>query len=161
MTVSTKREEDRKPEFRVDGLDHVEFFVPSRYEAAKWYRNALGLSIVNEAGAWAKHPGGPLMVSSHDFQSPSRTMLALFRGEPRGDRPTAGFHRVAFRVDGPGFLRGLEYLGHLPVFDEAGEPLERLVPVDHNTAFSAYFCDPWGHRLELTSYDIAPIRAAL
>jgi hypothetical protein len=39
------------------------------------------------------------------------------------------------------------------MFDERGEELAQLTPVDHDGSFSIYFCDPWGHRLEITTYD--------
>jgi catechol 2,3-dioxygenase-like lactoylglutathione lyase family enzyme len=85
-----------------------------------------------------------------------RTKLALFQGEPQGNRPTAGFHRVAFRVSGPDFLTFLGRAEQLGL-------REGQVPVrvmDHETAFSAYFADPYGHRLEVTTYDHEGVRAA-
>lgn len=76
-------------------LDHVEFFVPDRAEAAAWYSHVLGCAPVPGTEHWAADPGGPLMVSPDG----GRTKLALFTGEPQGRRATAGFHRVAFRLD--------------------------------------------------------------
>jgi len=73
-----------------------------------------------------------------------RTMLALFEGEPRGSRPTAGHHRVAFRVSGAGFLQFLKHVRQVPVHSESGEAVCHLRPVDHGKAFSVYFCDPTG-----------------
>src|SRR5437763_7636148 len=102
--------------FKVDQIDHVEFFVPDRREAARWYERTLGLIPVAAHEDWGEDPGGPLMISSNG----GGTMLALFTGEPRRDRPTAGFHRVAFRVDGPGFLAFLEHVRTHPVHDDAG-----------------------------------------
>src|SRR6266436_3877906 len=84
-------------EFRVQQIDHVEMFVPDRYEAARWYERVLGLQIIREYEFWAEE-GGPLMIAA------GTTKLALFEGEPRGARPTAGFHRVAFSVDGASFV---------------------------------------------------------
>src|SRR5262245_40392718 len=133
--------------FQVDQIDHVELFVPDRHEAARWYERTLGLAVIPQLEHWAEDPHGPLMVSSD-----GGTKLALFTGEPRGARPTAGFHLVAFRVDGAGFLRFLEHVGTVPVFSEAGEETRTLAPRDHGQAFSVYFCDPWGHRLEVTTY---------
>jgi catechol 2,3-dioxygenase-like lactoylglutathione lyase family enzyme len=102
--------------FSAGPIDHVELFVHDRYEAADWYRRALGLEIVGDVEDWAAAEGGPLMISSDG----GNTMLALFEGEPRGSRATAGHHRVAFRVDGPIFLRFLKRLKRFPVFDEEG-----------------------------------------
>lgn len=134
--------------FRVKQIDHVELFVPDRYEAAKWYEQVLGLEIVPDYEHWATAEG-PLMISSDGGQ----TMLALFEGEPRGSRPTAGHHRVAFRVDGPEFLEFLGRLADRPVFNEQGQPVHTLRVVDHDQSFSVYFCDPYGHRYEVTTYD--------
>jgi len=40
---------------------------------------------------------------------------------------------------------------------------QRCVPdaADQDRAFSVYFCDPWGHRLEVTTYDAAYVRERL
>lgn len=140
--------------FKVDHIDHVELFVPDRREAARWYERTLGLSIVPEYERWAEDPHGPLMISSDGGD----TKLALFTGEPRGRRPTAGFHLVAFRVDGAGFLGFLDHVKSVPVFDEEGEEVRTLKPRDHGQAFSVYFCDPGGHRLEVTTYDADYVR---
>jgi catechol 2,3-dioxygenase-like lactoylglutathione lyase family enzyme len=137
--------------FRVQTLDHVELFVPDRREAAAWYQQILGLEILPEHEDWAEDPQGPLMISSDG----GRTMLALFSGEHQGARPTAGFHRVAFRVDGPTFLAFLDRLAEVEVFDPDGRRVEPGHARDHTKAFSIYFCDPWGHRLEVTTYDHA------
>jgi len=141
--------------FRVAQLDHVGFFVPDQYEAAAWYSRVLGLEIVPEFEAWATN--GPLMIASES----GGTMLALFRGEPRGDRPTAGFHRVAFRVDGPGFLQFLSGLGRVVLFNRQGEKLTADQVVDHDKSWSIYFVDPYGHLLEITTYDYDDVRREL
>jgi catechol 2,3-dioxygenase-like lactoylglutathione lyase family enzyme len=143
--------------FKVDQIDHVEFFVPDRHEAARWYERTLGLLPVAAHEDWAADPGGPLMISSNG----GGTMLALFTGEPRRDRPTAGFHLVAFRVDGPGFVSFLKHVRTHPVHDEAGAEIRSLTPKDHRKAFSVYFNDPWGHRLEVTTYEAGYVREGL
>jgi len=140
--------------FQVDQIDHVELFVPDRYEAARWYERVLGLKVLSEYEHWAQPDGGPLMISTLR----SETKLALFAGKPRGTRETAGFHRVAFRVDGQGFLRFLDRLQEVAVFDEQGKQLTASAIVDHGRAFSIYFQDPYGHRLEITTYEHAAVR---
>jgi len=134
-------------------LDHVELFVPDRAEAAAWYARALGLVPVPGSEPWARDPDGPLMISADG----GATKLALFRGQPQGPQRTAGWHRVAFQVSGPGFLSFLAHARALGLRDR-NRP---LMVKDHALAFSAYFCDPYGHRLEVTTYDHAPVRAAL
>lgn len=141
--------------FSIQGIDHVELFVPDRYEAADWYRRILGLGVVTGLEDWAAE-GGPLMISSDGGE----TMLALFMGEPRGHRETAGHHRVAFRVDGKSFLGFLQRLAQLPVFDEEGNEFSGWL-VDHDKAHSVYFCDPYGHRYEVTTYDYEEVTSKL
>jgi hypothetical protein len=82
-----------------------------------------------------------------------RMYLALFESEPRVSRVTAGHHRVAFRVDGPTFLRFLERLRRFPVFDEEARESSSARVADHDRAYLAYFCVPYGNRYEVTNYD--------
>ncbi|MDH3216227.1 MAG: VOC family protein [Candidatus Krumholzibacteria bacterium] len=133
----------------VDQIDHVELFVPDRYQAAEWYRQVLGCEVVAEYEAWAQDRRGPLMISPDS----GSTKLALFEGESQGSRPTSGFHLVAFRVDGAGFVHFVESAVKIPLKDHKGEPVTAASVVDHQKAFSIYFCDPYGHRLEVTTYD--------
>jgi catechol 2,3-dioxygenase-like lactoylglutathione lyase family enzyme len=144
------------PSFKVEQIDHVELFVPDRYMAARWYEDVLGLRILPDYEHWAG-PGGPLMISSDGGD----TKLALFQGEARGQRRTAGHHRVAFRVSGPGFLEFLKHIKKTVVYGESGEAVNQLSPVDHGKAFSVYFCDPYGNRFEITSYEYEYVRGGL
>ncbi len=135
--------------FSVQQIDHVELFVPDLYEAAAWYRKALGLEILGEYEHFAASGKGPLFISS-DVGS---TNLALFRGKPRGRRETAGHHLVAFRVDGEGFLQFVRRAADCPLYDDQGDEIAEAQAVDHKMSFSTYFCDPWGNRFEVTTYD--------
>ena len=137
-------------------VDHVELFVPDRYEAARWYERVLGLTILPEYESWASDPRGPLMISGDG----GATKLALFEG-PVASGGDAGFRRVAFRLDGARFVETLLRLGDLPVHDARGRPLTRNSLVDHQKAFSIYFSDPYGHPLEITTYDHDEVRAAV
>lgn len=101
--------------------------------------------------------GGPLMISADG----GGTMLALFEGEPRGSRQTAGHHRVAFRVDGPSFLQFVEGRGRAPIYDDEGQETASGRLMDHEKTYSVYFCDPWGNRYELTTYDRDEVAARL
>lgn len=82
----------RSDGFRVDQIDHVELFVPDRYQAAEWYRQVFGLKIVPEYEHWA---------------------------------------------------------------------VTRDLVKDHTAAYSLYFNDPFGHRLELTTYQYEDTRNLL
>lgn len=126
------------------GIDHVELVVPDPVEAAGWYGETLGLEPVEGFEDWTEG-AGPLMISSDGGE----TKLALFEGEPRTGGEPAGFTRVAFRVDGPGFLAFVDRLDDVPGVESAG----RADVVDHDLSFSVYFTDPYGHRLEVTTYE--------
>jgi catechol 2,3-dioxygenase-like lactoylglutathione lyase family enzyme len=133
-------------------LDHVELFVPDRTQAAEWYERVFGCRPIAGTEQWAIHPQGPLMISPDG----GRTKLALFAGEPQGSRPTAGFHRVAFRLRGAEWLAFAARLGELGLTEGAGGA--RVV--DHGGAWSVYFTDPFGHHLEVTTYDADVVREA-
>jgi catechol 2,3-dioxygenase-like lactoylglutathione lyase family enzyme len=138
-------------------VDHVELFVPDRYEAAAWYQRVLGFEILTDYEPWAAAPGGPLMISSDG----GSTKLALFEGQPQGSRATAGFHRVAFRVDADAFAACLRRLAESGITDERRQPITADSAVDHGQAVSVYFPDPYGHHLEVTTYDYEATRANL
>ena len=139
----------RSPRFT---LDHVELFVPDRAKAAEWYGQVLDCRPVPGTEHWADDPQGPLMISPDG----GRTKLALFVGEPQGNRQTAGFHRVAFRV------RGAEWLAFVARLrePEGGDHGRAARVVDHGSAWSVYFTDPFGHHLEVTTYEADLVRDA-
>ena len=139
--------------FTVDRLDHVELFVPDRHQAAAWYREIFGLQILPGREHWAEDPRGPLMISSDG----GHTKLALFQGEPQGTRDTAGFHLVAFSVSATNFNRFLDRLPQLALTNHEGRQVTDADVRDHQGAYSIYFVDPYGHRLELTTYDYAEL----
>src|SRR5262245_45492264 len=143
--------------FAVDQIDHVELFVPDRYQAAEWYQRVLGLTIVREYEHWASDPRGPLMISSDS----GNTKLALFQGTPQGSRETAGYHLVAFRVGAVDFKRFLDRLPELNLVDHLGRSVTKELARDHTKAYSLYFNDPFGHRLELTTYQHAQTKELL
>lgn len=141
--------------FHVQQIDHVELFVPDQYQAASWYQTVFGLEVLKEFEFWAD--GGPLMISSNN----GGTMLALFKGQPPGERATIGYRRVAFRVEGTDFLEFLNRLDGHPLYNSKGEQLKAADVIDHGKSYSIYFNDPWGHPYEVTTYDYAFVQAKL
>ena len=131
--------------FAVRQIDHVELYVPDRAVAADWYERVLGLKRFGKAASWADNPHGPLMISPDG----GRTMVALFIGPPQGSVDAVGLCRLAFRADAQGFLE----------FVRSG--VVEVEVKDHGMAFSAYFNDPWGTPLEVTTYDAENVRAVL
>lgn len=130
-------------EFRVGGLDHVELTVPDRYEAADWYNETLGFEIVEEFEDWAELSAYPLMISCDSGD----TMLALFEGSPSDTR--GGFRRIAFEVSGENFRRFRERLQRITDTDRG----KARSVTDLERAYSVFFSDPYGHSLEVTTYD--------
>lgn len=141
--------------FAVTQIDHVELFVPDQQKAAVWYEQTLGLKSLPKYAFWAD--GGPLMISSDNGQ----TMLALFQGEPIGFNEPVGYRRVAFRVAATGFLTFLDRLKTYPVHHHNSDLAYQLDPVDHDLAFSVYFCDPDGNRFEVTTYEYEAVKSML
>lgn len=142
--------ENKSHDFTVEQIDHVELFVTTRYEAAKWYREILGLKVVEKYKHWAKDPRGPLMISSDN----GSTKLALFTGTAQNSSKEGGIRLIAFRVGGSDFLRFLKRCdSELELYDYNHDRVTSASLVDHNQAFSLYFNDPYGHRLEITTYE--------
>jgi catechol 2,3-dioxygenase-like lactoylglutathione lyase family enzyme len=142
--------------FKVQQIDHVELFVPEQYDAARWYERTLGLQVVPECEPWAVG-GGPLMISSDG----GSTKLALFTGQPGPGGSKDAFYRVAFSVTGGGFAEFLRRLPELGLTNSRKEPVTADSVVDHQQAYSIYFDDPWGHLLEVTTYDYDEIASLL
>ena len=134
--------------FTVDGLDHVHVAVRDRQAAAEWYARVLGLVPAPDHAAWAENPQGPLFLATPG----GAHCLALFQREPEPDRSSAGDHTVAFRAGAAAFARFRDRLGALGLRDRTGAPVGPGDVVDHGGAFSLYFCDPDGNRIELTTY---------
>jgi catechol 2,3-dioxygenase-like lactoylglutathione lyase family enzyme len=144
-------------DFKVQQIDHVELFVPNRYEAASWFQKVLGLQVIPEFEFWAEDENGPLMISSDG----GSTKLALFKGEPQGSQKAAGYQRVAFRVSGAGFMEFLARLESHDIIGVSGSLLTADQVVDHQKSFSIYFVDPYGNNYEVTTYDYAFVAARL
>jgi hypothetical protein len=80
---------------------------------------------------------------------PDRRAAAAWYAEVLGLAPLPGAEKADFLT----FLVRAEQLG----LKDGELPVQ---VVDHETAFSAYFADPYGHRLEVTTYDHEDVRAA-
>jgi catechol 2,3-dioxygenase-like lactoylglutathione lyase family enzyme len=125
------------------GVDHIHVFVSDRAAALVWYRAVLGLRPVAALELWAAD-GGPLTIGDAD----GSVHLALFERPAEKCRST-----VALSVSAQGFLA---WQRHLEAVLQ-----QRVEAVDHQLSWSLYFSDPDGNPFEITSYDVAPLRAAL
>jgi catechol 2,3-dioxygenase-like lactoylglutathione lyase family enzyme len=124
---------------KLEGLDHIALSVRDVEQSVKWYIEVLGLER-QHADAWDGIP---------KFVGKGVTGIALF--PLRSSVNSLGqvnqlrvFH-FALRADRENFLRAqreLEQRGIAFHFE------------DHGIAHSIYFCDPDGHELEITTYDL-------
>jgi hypothetical protein len=85
----------------------------------------------------------------------------LFQGPTESAEGASLYRVVAFRVDGGGFVAFLRRLESLQLRDHRGRVVSPDSVVDHGKAYSVYFSDPYGYRLEVTSYDHDALRKAL
>lgn len=129
--------------FKVEQIDHIHVYVSDQYKAAAWYEEILGLKIIPEYEDWAAD--GPLVISSDE----GNTSLALFRKNGDWEERST----IAFRVHGDDFLLFLERLEQYEVFDRNGNRIKKRDAVDHEKAYSIYFCDADKNPIELTTYD--------
>ena len=144
--------------FTIQRLDHVKVLVPDRYVAAAWYQQVFGLKIMRGPhwDAAAALPDGPLFLGVDDTLD--CTKVVLFEGEPLGTHPPIGLSRACFSVDAESFLRFLDRLDELSLFNEEGERITRRHLVDQWIAWSLYFNDPYGNRYELLTYEYETVQ---
>jgi catechol 2,3-dioxygenase-like lactoylglutathione lyase family enzyme len=147
--------------FAVQSLDHINVLVPDRQAAARWYQRVFGLQpLRGEVFEMAANmPDGPLFLGIDN--DVARVKVALLTGEPLGQHDPVGVTRVAFGVDGPAFLAFLARLNDLALVAETGEPVTRAHVVDQWIGWSLFFCDPFGNRYELVTYEYELVKARL
>ena len=139
----------------IDRVDHIELYVPDRYEAARLYQEIFGFEVRKELEFWAEDSGGPLMISSEG----GGPKLALFEGDPIGKE--SGFRRVAFGVSGADFLEFVNHFKSMVRSKEAARLCSLSDVFDHGAAFSIYLADPYGYRFEVTTYEHEYVRKNL
>ena len=130
--------------FKLQGIDHVALAVADVDRSAAWYVEVLGFERLY-SGMWNDVPV---------FIGNGTTAIALFPREPQDDSPGAPQGRrheldmlhLAMRADRPNFLAAQQDL------KRRGVPFEFQ---DHEISHSIYFRNPDGHRLEITTYELA------
>jgi catechol 2,3-dioxygenase-like lactoylglutathione lyase family enzyme len=126
--------------FEIDALDHVALSVRDVSRSARWYAEVLGFKRLHED----KWNGIPVFVGNGE------AAIALFPaaeevGSVSADRAAVRTLHFAFRTDRENFLHAQDELK------------KRAIPFefqDHEISHSIYFCDPDGHRIEITTYEL-------
>ena len=130
--------------FALEGIDHVALAVSDVERSAAWYIEVLGFERLFP-GMWN---GVPVFIGK------GTTAIALFPRPSGSDSAAshaglpneADMLHLAMRADRKNFLaaqeelksRGIEFHFH-----------------DHEISHSIYFRNPDGHRLEITTYELA------
>jgi catechol 2,3-dioxygenase-like lactoylglutathione lyase family enzyme len=124
----------------VEGIDHVALSVRDVERSAQWYIEVLGFERRHE-GMWE---GIPVFIGK------GTTSIALFsvssdeKSRPYGRGDFCMLH-LALRADRKNFLGAQEELKRRGIKFEFQ---------DHEISHSIYFCDPDGHELEITTYQL-------
>ena len=122
----------------LSGLDHVAIAVKDVAQSTSWYVDVLGFQRMH-AGQWG---GIPTSVGTGE------TGIALFpRKQESG--PDRGILHIAFRATAANFRAAQKELTSRGISFEFE---------DHGISHSIYFRDPDGHQLELTTYELEPLR---
>ena len=126
---------------QLEGIDHVALGVGDIERSVKWYIEVLGFERIHE-GMW---DGVPTFIGK------GNTGIALFPANPnaKSTRSTGRDIRMlhlAFRANRNGFLAAQEEMKRRGINFEFQ---------DHEISHSIYFCDPDGHQLEITTYEVA------
>ncbi len=132
-------------DFSIEGIDHIEIFVKDRTKAAKWYEEIFEFKIIKELEFWSKNNGGPLFVGDLN----NNIKIALFKGNKDND---GSINRMAFRSSGKNFVEFINRLEDMKLFFKENKITKGNI-VDHDIAYSIYFEDHDGNKLELTCYD--------
>jgi catechol 2,3-dioxygenase-like lactoylglutathione lyase family enzyme len=125
---------------QLEGIDHVALGVRDIERSAKWYIEVLGFERLHE-GMWKGVP---------TFIGKGNTGIALFpaspdaKSGPSTSRDVQMLH-LAFRADRQNFLAAQHEL------EKRGIKFEFQ---NHEISHSIYFCDPDGHQLEITTYEL-------
>jgi catechol 2,3-dioxygenase-like lactoylglutathione lyase family enzyme len=126
----------------LEGIDHVAMSVRDVERAAKWYGDVLGFER-RHPGMWN---GVPIFIGK------GTTAIALFPARSKltstssaADGGIRMLH-LAFRANRKNFLAAQEELKRRGI---------KFGFEDHEISHSIYFCDPDGHQLEITTYELS------
>ena len=119
-------------------LGHIGFTVRDLDNMISFYTRVLGM-VVNDEGV-SNRPGAP-RIAFLSRNAREHHQVALVSGRP-DDGSRSMINQISFRVAD---LEALRTFHKLPV----AEKVASLDPRDHGNAWSIYFMDPEGNRLEV------------
>lgn len=124
--------------FTLEGIDHVALAVPDVERSAAWFIEVLGFERLHP-GMWN---GVPVFIGK------GTTGIALFprASSPQGQRNELDMLHLAMRADRKNFLAAQEELKKRNIVFEFA---------DHEISHSIYFRNPDGHKIEITTYEVA------
>jgi catechol 2,3-dioxygenase-like lactoylglutathione lyase family enzyme len=133
---------------RLQGWDHIGFSVPDLVEAEHWYIDVLGAELVERRG-WGGQTAHP--VPPHVDVRIGSNVLSLFLGDPiTGASDVPRHYHYAFTC--PSLDELEQWQAHLRA---KGVNLRNDGAVHGHPgsgAVSLYFEDPWGAKLEITTW---------
>ena len=126
--------------FEIEALDHVALAVRDVERSTRWYADVLGF----------KREHGEMWNGIPVFVGNGSAAVSLFpvrenTGSTSCDRDPVRTLHFAFRTDRQNFLRAQ---------DELKQRAIEFHFQDHEVAHSIYFCDPDGHKIEITTYEL-------
>lgn len=135
---------ETKAPLKLTGWDHIAFSVPNLVEAEKWYVEVLGAEVISRYN-WGGDTAHP--VPPHEDIRLGAHVVSLFLGEPLEAAPPPRLFHYAWNC------RSMEELdtwrAHL---GSHNVPMRGPMAHPGFGAVSLYFNDPWGTRLEITTW---------
>lgn len=132
----------------LEGIDHVALAVRDVERAARWYIEVLGFERRHE-GMWDGVPvfigKGTTALALFPVREKSTSVTAVAPAKAASEGGGAKMLHLAMRADRKNFLAAQQELKRRDIDFEFQ---------DHEIAHSIYFCDPDGHKLEITTYEL-------
>ena len=119
---------------------HCVMYVRDMKEMVAFYRDVLGFQISDQGPMDPNNPDGIQLVFLTQVGS-DHHQLAF--ADVRGDGPSTTLDHIAFRVD------SLDDVKEMASRLEKDGRATNIGAVNHGNAWSCYFCDPEGNRLEV------------
>jgi catechol 2,3-dioxygenase-like lactoylglutathione lyase family enzyme len=132
---------------RLTGWDHIAFSVPDLVEAERWYVDVLGAEVVSRYN-WGGETAHP--VPPHEDIRIGTQVISLFLGDQIGGTNVPRLFHDAFNCRNLDELE--QWQAHLRSKGVSLRDDGAFVAHPGFGAVSLYFQDPWGCKLEITTW---------